>query len=144
MQSRSRLTRRSILGGSLSLLFAGCSGAGGGGSSGPNSFADEPGLSELASLFRAFTKMNKRPPKNFNEIASLEQGYPTAIRKLRSGELVVQWGAPLSSQDNASTTVLAYNKEVPEQGGNVLMQDGTTVQKMSAEEFKAAPKATGG
>jgi hypothetical protein len=36
--------------------------------------------------------------------------------------------------------VLAYETEVPEKGGAVLMQDGT-VKTMTADEFKSAPKA---
>ena len=34
-------------------------------------------------------------------------------------------------------------KAVPEQGGLVLLQDGWTVKTMTADEFKAAPKAAG-
>lgn len=36
--------------------------------------------------------------------------------------------------------ILAYGKEVPESGGYVLLLD-RTVKKMTAEEFRAAPKA---
>ena len=32
-------------------------------------------------------------------------------------------------------------KTVPEQGGNVLMQDGKSFKKMTADEFKNAPQA---
>ena len=38
--------------------------------------------------------------------------------------------------------MLAYHKDVPEKGGEVLMQDGTA-KKMTAEEFQAAPKPAG-
>ena len=58
-----------------------------------------------------------------------------------SGDLIVQWGAPLSPEGEAAEAILAYVKTVPEQGGNVLMQDGKTIKKMTADEFKTAPKA---
>ena len=56
--------------------------------------------------------------------------------------LVVQWGAPLSPEGKAADAILAYVKTVPEQGGNVLMQDSMTINKMTADEFKTAPKAS--
>ena len=64
-----------------------------------------------------------------------------AAEMLKSGDLVVQWGAPLSAEGASSDTVLAYVKTVPEQGGYVLMQDGKSIKKMTADEFKNAPKA---
>jgi hypothetical protein len=62
---------------------------------------------------------------------------------IKSGDLINQWGAPLSADVGPADAVLAYVKTVPEQGGNVLMQDGKTLNKMTADEFKAAPKAGG-
>ncbi len=69
------------------------------------------------------------------------QGYPMAVDLLKSGDLVVQWGASLSPEGETTTAVLAYLKTVPEQGGPVLLQDGWTIKTMTAAEFKAAPKA---
>ena len=71
------------------------------------------------------------------------QGYPGAVEMLRSGQLVVQWGAPLTPEGESTDAVLAYVKAVPEQGGQVLLQDGRTIKTMTADEFKAAPKAAG-
>ena len=61
---------------------------------------------------------------------------------IKSGDLIVHWGAPLSPEDVTADAVLAYVKPVPEQGGNVLMQDCKTIKTMTAAEFKTAPKAT--
>ncbi len=52
------------------------------------------------------------------------------------------WGVGLSDSAEAASTVLAYQKDVPEQGGEVLMQNGTA-KKMTADEFKAAAKPAG-
>jgi hypothetical protein len=71
------------------------------------------------------------------------QGYPGAVEMLKSGQLVVQWGAPLAPEGTAADAFLAYVKTVPEQGGQVLMLDGRTIKTKTADEFKAAPKAGG-
>ena len=61
------------------------------------------------------------------------------------GDVVVLWGpssrtrAEEGSEDSADE-VLAYEKRVPEQGGEVLMKN-RTVKTMTADQFKAAPKA---
>jgi hypothetical protein len=141
MPFQSEFTRRAALCGALGLLLAGC---GPNNPTGTGSFVDEPGLSELSSMLRAFNKLNQRSPKNLKEIVPMEQGYPVAIGALKSGELVITWGAPIVKEGDGARTVLAYYKAVPDQGGSVLMQDGTTIQKLTADEFKAAPKATGG
>jgi hypothetical protein len=70
---------------------------------------------------------------------------PTGVRAMKQGEVVVLWGATLpdtgEEPGKADTPeVLAYQKQVPEQGGYVLLLN-RTIRKMTADEFKAAPKA---
>jgi hypothetical protein len=131
-------------------MLAGC----GGGPDVKPIAPDEQGLRELAAEYRDFFRKNKRGPKGLNEIQGTDKGRgrgkgkrqgqgqdsPNAIQMIKSGELVVQWGAPLSPAGDA---VLAYLKSVPDQGGSVLMADGDTIKTMTADEFKAAPKASG-
>lgn len=120
--------------------------------------ADEQSLRELAAAYRDFSSANKRAPKDLRELqepaqrktkgrakraGAQGQGMPNAVGMLKSGDLVVQWGAPLSPTGESAQAVLAYLKSVPEQGGPVLMQDGETIKTMTADEFKAAPKASG-
>jgi len=133
------LTRRAVLWGSLGLILAGCGGA-------PEVKPmppDETGLKQFAELYRNYTRKNKRGPRSLKELNVRGQGYPGAVEMLKSGQLVVQWGAPLTPEGEATEAVLAYVKTVPEQGGQVLMQDGRTVKTMTADEFKAASKAGG-
>jgi hypothetical protein len=139
MPSRLWLTRRDVLRSSLALMLAGC------GSKPDNTPmpADEQALKELAAVYRDFSAKNKRGPKNFKELERKGQGYPNAMQMVKSGELIVQWGAPLAPAGKGADAVLAYFKPLPEQGGNVLMQDGDTIKRMTADEFKAAPKAAG-
>ena len=99
------------------------------------------GSRNWARVYRNFATKKKRGPKNLKELNIKGQQYPIAVEMIKSGDLVVQWGAPLSPEGEAADAILAYVKTVPEQGGNVLMQDGRTIKKMTADEFKAAPKA---
>ena len=137
MPTRTRLTRRAILSGSLGLIVAGC----GGGPEIQAIASDERGLKELGQVYRNYTAKKKRAPKNLKELNIKGQQFPMAVEMIKSGDLIVQWGAPLSPEGGAADAVLAYVKSVPEQGGNVLMQDGQTLKKMTADEFKAALKA---
>jgi hypothetical protein len=141
MPSETRVTRRAVLGTSLSLMLAGCPG-------GPESTPiapNEQGLRELAALYRDFSRKRKRGPKDLKELQGQgqRQGSPNAFEMLKAGELIVQWGAPLTPKGEGPDAVLAYLKTVPEQGGSVLMQDGMTVKTMTADEFNATPKAAG-
>lgn len=137
MPSPTSLNRRAMLSSSLGLILAGCGG-------GPEIQAiapEERGLKELGELYRDFTKKKKRGPKNLKELNIKGQRSPIAVEMINSGELIVQWGAPLSPEGGGADAVLAYVKTVPEQGGNVLMQDGRTIKKMTVDEFQAASKA---
>jgi hypothetical protein len=140
MRSRIWLTRRAVLLGSLGLVLAGC-----GGSEPPAmpQPPDERGLKQFAELYRNYAKKNNRGPKSLKELNVKGQGYPVAVELLKSGELVVQWGASLTPEGEAAPAVLAYLKAVPDQGGLVLLQDGWTIKTMTADQFKAASKAVG-
>lgn len=140
------LPRRVVLALSLGLVLAGCGQQ-------PDVApipADLQGLRELAALYRDFARQNRRGPKDLAELQGLTQGkgkkaavrvqaYPNAERMVASGEIVVQWGAPLAPAE----AVLAYVRTVPEQGGSVLLQDGETVKTVTAADFKNARKAPG-
>jgi hypothetical protein len=56
----------------------------------------------------------------------------------KSGALIIHWGATVSPDGSTSNAVLAYTNETPEKGGRVLMQDGTTLKTMNANQLKAA------
>ncbi len=104
---------------------------------------DEQALKELAAIYRDFVARNKRGPKNAGELERKGQGFPNAMQMVKSGELIVQWGASTSPDRGSADAVLAYIVTVPEQGGSVLMQDGNTIKRMTADEFKTARKAAG-
>ncbi|MEO6812209.1 MAG: hypothetical protein ABI353_24130 [Isosphaeraceae bacterium] len=104
-------------------------------------------LTELGEAYRFYTLKNKRPPQKATEIDELEMMSPNGVIAARQGDVVVEWGVNLTDVESSepgavkSDQVLAYQKQAPEEGGYVLLLD-RTVKKMSAEEFKAAPKAS--
>ncbi len=126
----------------LGLAAAGC-----GGSDRPGTKEDmlRTSLNDVGDIYRAFVVMNKTPPKTLGNLARFERMSPAGFDALRSGKVVVRFGANLPDTDpepgkSSSDEVLAYEKQVPESGGKVLMLD-RTIRSMSADEFKAAPKA---
>ena len=100
--------------------------------------ADRQGLQEFAALYRGFFHANNRGPATLKELAVKGQGHPTAMAMLKSEELLVNWGLPLLPQGEAGTRVLAYEHNTSKVGGNVLLQDGWTIRKMTPDEFNAA------
>jgi hypothetical protein len=73
------------------------------------------------------------------EIVRYENVGPTGYNMVQKGEIVVVWGA--NPREGASDRILAYEKQTPQSGGFVLMQDGMTVKELTSVEFQAAQKA---
>lgn len=134
----------------LSALFAItclCNFAGCGGSGGPvtQDVAIQSRLGEVAELYRVFQIQNKRPPKSVAEARTMENAVPSGLTPIVTGEVIVYFGTALPELGEEpsgpeSDTVLAYEKDVPTKGGQVLMLD-RRIKTMTAEEFAAAPKA---
>ncbi|WP_435015919.1 hypothetical protein TA3x_003476 [Tundrisphaera sp. TA3] len=97
------------------------------------------GLNEVGSLLTLYKGDHKKAPAKAQDLARYEPGLPIGYQRIKSGDVVVMWGAPVV--EGGEQSVLAYEKSAPESGGYVLMQDGATVKEMTSEEFKAAPKA---
>ena len=83
-----------------------------------------------------------RSPGSAADLSRYQTMYPRAYQPVRSGDVVVLWGTPLKGESEVGQdeVVLAYEKGVPNDGGYVLLSAGT-VNKMTAAEFTAAPKA---
>jgi hypothetical protein len=99
-------------------------------------------IGQVGQLFHRYQKGQQPPPQELKDLLPLQRVYPAAIDSIRSKDVLVYWGAGISAEPQAASTVLAYHKDVPEKGGEVLMQDGTP-KKMTAEEFRAALKPAG-
>jgi hypothetical protein len=125
---------------SLALAAPGCGGPPGTRPAEENARADLA-LDEVGSFLQMQHKGGKPAPKSIKDLAPMENGFPQAYTALKSGELVAYWGVDFDPSD--STTVVAYEKAVPEAGGRVLMRDGS-LKSMTADEFKAATKPADG
>jgi hypothetical protein len=89
--------------------------------------------------------LKNKPPEKFADLGSVRAVSGNAYDAVRTGEVVLRYGASLPDTKeepggSPSDEVLAYQKQVPEGGGKVLMLN-RTVKTMTAEEFKAAKKA---
>src|SRR5262249_30364357 len=117
-------------------------GCGGNGVAPPMETPPNGRLEEIGTLVKQFAVDKGRPPRDVKELQPYEPGFLVGHRALVQKEVLLAWGVGLSQGPAAAETVLAYDKNVPTQGGFVLMQDGT-VKKMTASEFQASAKAKG-
>ena len=107
--------------------------------------AEGAALSDIGEAYRTFTIINKRPPAQLNDFTPLEMACPSGVRAMKKGEVVVRWGATLPDIGEEpgkvpAPEILAMSRTSPNKGGYVLLLD-RTIKKMTADEFKAAPKA---
>lgn len=126
----------------LTGIYSGCGTASG--PSSPEASADlfkQNLLTEVGELFRVYKSDTGKPPKSLADFARYEPGLPGGYQAIKDKEVTVLWGAGL--EEGATDKVLAYEKSTPTTGGTVVMQDGVTVKKLTAEEFESAPKAPG-
>jgi len=121
-------------------LLAGCS-LRSGGDGGPT---DEGYtlLQDVNDLLRAAAGATGRPPSKFADLNPHQATFPRAHAAIKSGSVVVVWGTPLKGEGEAGRddAVVAYQKDVPTEGGYVLLAAGE-VKKMTPSEFQSAPKA---
>ena len=127
----------------LPLVVAGC----GGPVEKPPTVADmeETKLNDVAELYRLHQVSANKPPTSIGELTAMEAMSPMGAQAIRQGDVVVRLGATLPDTAEGPGTgpsdeVLAYQKQVPESGGQVLMLN-RTIKSMTAEEFKAAKLA---
>jgi hypothetical protein len=99
----------------------------------------ENSLAQLGDVLRIRAEEGAPPPASVADVVKYEKAFPLACGKVKDGQIVLFFGVPL--QEGVEDKILAHEKLTPEAGGHVLMQDGKTIKKVTADEFKAAPKA---
>jgi hypothetical protein len=99
-------------------------------------------LKELALAYHSFLDSHQgKPPANLEDLATYFDKGGTVLQAMKEGKYVFLYGVGLQAMPMGSAnTVLAYEKDVPTRGGQVVMADGS-VKDMTAKEFEAAPKA---
>ncbi|MFO0796542.1 MAG: hypothetical protein U0804_03635 [Gemmataceae bacterium] len=105
--------------------------------------ADE--LREVGGIAAAHAAKGKKAAPTAAELAAYEATFPVGVRALKAGDVTAVWGVKPAEEGavaagQAAGGVLAYEKKAETEGGSVLLQDGT-VRTMTADEFRAAPKA---
>jgi hypothetical protein len=128
----------------VALLAAGCGG--------PNRpMTQEEGqqriLTQVGEMYRSYQMSKKKPPGKFADFASVRAVAGNGYEAVRSGDVVLLYGATLPDLDedpghSESAEILAYMKDVPQNGGYVLLLN-RTIKNMTADEFKAAPRPAG-
>jgi hypothetical protein len=88
-------------------------------------------------LLKTLAEEGKKPPAKLAELDAVDAMLPVAGPAIRNGHIVYAWGAGYVS---GGKNIIAYEAKTADEGGQVLLQDGT-VKKMSADEFKKAEKA---
>ena len=129
---------------SLALVTAGCS------ETNHPRTAQEVGhdnLIEVGELCRHYQFTKQKPPQQLSDLDTLRSMGGNGYTSLRDGKIVLRYNAKLPDTDEdpghaESSEVLAYEKEVPESGGYVLLLN-RVIKKMTADEFKAAPMPAG-
>jgi hypothetical protein len=128
----------------LALLTAGCDG--------PNQprTAERVGqdnLIQVGELCRHYQFTKQKPPQQLGDLGLVRSMGGVGYEALRTGSIVLRYNATLPDMDEdpghaESNEVLAYEKQVPESGGYVLMLN-RTIKKMTAVEFKASALPAG-
>lgn len=137
-----RMSSLMVLG--LALLAAGC-----GSSNRPTTpeEADQATLAQVGELCRHYQFAKQKPPQKLADLQLLRTQGTHGFEALSSGKIALLYNAKLPDLDedpghSESNEILAYQKEVPEGGGYVLLLN-RTVKKMTADEFKSAPRPAG-
>jgi hypothetical protein len=95
-------------------------------------------LREVWDMYQGHLQARRRPPAQLSDLDPYEPAAIHGYVALRDGDVVMLWGGPTPSP--GASRVLAYQKQVPEQGGLVLYQDGT-IKRLTADEFRTTPRS---
>ena len=124
------------------LMTAGC-----GSSNRPPTVAEEQEgtLLQVGEMVRNYQMTKSKAPTKLSDFSSIRSVAGNGYDAVRAGTVVLRFGAELPDTkeepgQSSSDEVLAYEKQVPEQGGKVLLLN-RTIKKMTPEEFKAAKLA---
>ncbi len=93
-------------------------------------------LSDFNNAYQNYAAALGTTPTGIAELKSFEPS-SKGVQAAEAGELIVVWKAKVADTPEAARTVLAYEKDVPQKGGRVLMVDGA-IKDMTPQEFAAS------
>jgi hypothetical protein len=101
---------------------------------------------DLKAIGFAYHNYVKKYDKAPTEPAALDEflaaNYPRSVQALNDGSVVFLYGVKPDELKKPADTVLAYDKNVPEDGGLILMADDqASVKHVTAQEFDKMPQA---
>lgn len=94
-------------------------------------------LEEIRGLCNLCQAETSKAPSRLNDLEPFKEGFSVGFQAIQEGRAVVRWKAASGGKDEA---VLAHGKNVPSQGGLVLLNNGT-ITSMTADAFQSATKA---
>ncbi len=98
-------------------------------------FSGREALLDLKEMLDTIASQKKPFPKGPADLAAWGPVFPAAEMNLNTKQIVYVWGSKIDSAN--PNDIIGYEKDAPEKGGFVLMQDGN-VKKLTVDEFKAA------
>jgi uncharacterized protein (TIGR03066 family) len=87
--------------------------------------------------YRAHIKVKGEAPTKAEDLIPYLENDTRVIDPLKSGDVVFIYNVKLEEMEDPGRTVLAYAKETPSKGGQVVMGNGA-MRRMTAEQFKTA------
>jgi hypothetical protein len=98
-------------------------------------------LKQIGLAYHGHHDATNKAPQKAEDLAPYFENSKKLLDHLKTKRIEFYYGVGLLQMpEGTSNTVLAYEKDAPEKGGLVLFGDGS-VKKLSADEFKKAPKA---
>ena len=98
-------------------------------------------LKQIGLAYHNHHDATNKGPANAKELAPYFENNKRLLDHLESKRIVFFYNVRITQMtEGTSNTILAYEKDVPTKGGLALFGDGS-VRKLTADEFKKAPKA---
>jgi len=98
-------------------------------------------LKQIGLAYHNHIDAVSRAPQKAEDLAPYFDNSKKLLDHLKSKRIEFYYGVGIAQMtEGTSNTILAYEKDAPDKGGQVLFGDGS-VRKLTADEFKKAPKA---